>query len=76
MKKIQIQIMLYTLTKNFMKVQRNMLNPFDTKLFYKMVGWFDGQNIGVGRTRSRFNPFHQHILCGVRIFVYIPYACV
>jgi hypothetical protein len=59
-----------------MKVQGNMLNAFGTILLYKMVGWFDDQNIGVEQRRSRFNPLHQNILCGVCIFIYIPYACV
>jgi hypothetical protein len=31
-------MLLYTLTKKFMEVQRNMLNAFDLKLFYKVVG--------------------------------------
>jgi hypothetical protein len=30
-----------------MEVQKNMSNAFGIILFYKMVGWFDGQNIGV-----------------------------
>ncbi len=36
--------MLYTLTKKFMEVQRYMLNPFGIILFYKVMGWFDGQD--------------------------------
>jgi hypothetical protein len=35
--KIQIQMLLYTLTKNFIEGQGNMLNPFDIILFYKVV---------------------------------------
>jgi hypothetical protein len=31
-------MLLYTLTKTFMEVQRNMLNAFGLKLFYKVVG--------------------------------------
>jgi hypothetical protein len=42
MKKIEIQMLLYILTKYFMKVQGNMLNVFDIILFYIVVGWFDG----------------------------------
>jgi len=42
MKKIEVQMLLYTLTKNFMEVQRNMLNAFGIILYYKVVGWFDG----------------------------------
>jgi hypothetical protein len=59
-----------------MEVQRNMLKTFGAILFYKVLGWFDGQDIGVKPRGSRFNPFYQHILCGVCIFVYIPCTCV
>jgi len=43
MKKIEIQMLFYTLIKNFMEVQGNILNPFAIILFYKVEGWFDGQ---------------------------------
>jgi hypothetical protein len=76
MKKIEVQMLLYTLTNNFMEVQTNMLNPFGIILFYKVVGWFDGQYIGVEPRKPMFNPFYQHILCGVCIFVHIPCTCV
>jgi len=42
-----------------------MLNAFDILLFYIVVGWFDGQDIGVELRRPRFNPLYQHILCGI-----------
>jgi hypothetical protein len=58
MKKIEVQMLLYTLTKKFMEVQGNMLNAFDITLFYKVVGWFDGQNINVEPKRPRFNPIY------------------
>jgi hypothetical protein len=76
MKKNEIQMLLYTLTKKFMEVQGYMLNKFDMILFYKTVGWFDGYNFGVEPRRPKFNSFYQHILCGVCIFVYIPCTCV
>jgi len=47
MKKIEVQILLYTLTKKSMEIKENMLNPIDIMSLYKVVGWFDGQNIGV-----------------------------
>ncbi len=40
-------MLLYILTKNFMEIQKNMLNAIGMVLFYKVVGWFDGQNIDV-----------------------------
>jgi hypothetical protein len=76
MKNIEIQMLLYTLTKNFVEVQKNMLNVFDIILFYKVVGWFNGQNISVEPKKQKFTPFHQHILCGVCIFVYVFCTCV
>jgi hypothetical protein len=77
MEKIEVQMFLYKLTKNFMNVQRNILNIFGIILFYKVLGWFDGQNIGVEPRRPRFNPFKRHILCGVCIFMYYTlYMCV
>jgi len=50
-------MLLYTLTKNFIEVQKNMLNAFGIILFRKVMWWFDGQNIGVQPRRLRFNPF-------------------
>ncbi len=47
MKKIEVQMLLYTLTKTFIEVQGKMLNAFGIILFYKVVGWFDSQNISV-----------------------------
>jgi hypothetical protein len=76
MKKIEIQMLLHILTKNFMEVERYMLNPFGVILFYKVMKWFDGQDIGVEPRRPRFNSLNQHILYGVCIFVYIPCTCV
>jgi hypothetical protein len=35
MKKIEVQMLLYTLTKKFMKIQKNMLNAFSIILFYQ-----------------------------------------
>jgi hypothetical protein len=40
MKKIEVQMLLYKLTKKFMEVQGYMLNPFGI-FFYKVVAWFD-----------------------------------
>jgi len=70
MKKIEVQ-MLYTLTKKFIEVQGYMLNPFGIILFYKVMGWFDGQNIGVEPRKPRFNSLYRNILCEVCIFIYI-----
>jgi len=72
MKKIEVQMLLYRLTKKLMEVQIYMLNPFDIIL----PSWFDGQNIGVKPKKPRFNSLDQHILCGIYMFVYIPCTCV
>jgi len=72
MKKFEVQMLLYyTLKKKFAKVQRNILNPFDIILFYKMTGWFDYQNIGVKPKRPRSNPIYQHVLCELYIYIYM-----
>jgi hypothetical protein len=47
-----------------------MLNPFGVILFYKVVGWFDGQDIDVKPKRPRFNPLYQHILCAICIVIH------
>jgi hypothetical protein len=59
MKKIEVQMLLYMLTKKFIEVERNMLNAFGIILFYKVVGWFDGQDISVEPRRPRFNPLYK-----------------
>jgi len=76
MKKIEVQMLLYTLTKKFIEVQGYMLNPFDIILLYKMIVWFDAQNIGVEPRKPRFNSLYQHILCGICIIVYVHCTCV
>jgi hypothetical protein len=38
MKKVEIEILLSTLTKKFMEVQINILNASGIILFYKVVG--------------------------------------
>jgi len=58
------------LTKNFIEIQINMSTAFGIILFYKMVWWFDNQNIGLESRRPKFNPPYQHILCGVYIYIY------
>jgi len=77
MKKIEIQMLLYTLTKKFMEVQSYILNPFGIVLFYKVMQWFDGQNIGVEPMKPSSIPF-TNIYCvdGICIFVYISCTCV
>jgi hypothetical protein len=76
MKNIEVQMLSYTLTKKFFEVQENILNIFGIILFYKMVWWFDGQNISVQPKRPRFNPLYPHVLCEVWIFIYILCTCV
>jgi hypothetical protein len=56
MKKIEISMLLYTLTTKFIEIQINMFYPFNIILFYKVLWWFDGQDIGVEQKRPQFNP--------------------
>ncbi len=67
-------MLLYTLTNFFMEDQGYMLNPFAIILFYKVMGWFDAQDIGVEPRRPTFNYLYNHILCG--ICIYTLYMCV
>jgi hypothetical protein len=76
MKKKEIQMLLYTLTKTFIEVQGNMLNPFGIKLIYKVMWLFDSQDIVVEPKRPKFNPPYQHMFYGVCIFVYFFFTCV
>jgi hypothetical protein len=58
MKINKVQMLSYTVTKKFIEVQKNMLNAFGIILFYKMVWWFDGQNIGVKPRKLKLNPHY------------------
>ncbi len=49
-------MLLYTLTTKFIEIQINMFYPFNIILFYKVLWWFDGQDIGVEQKRPQFNP--------------------
>jgi hypothetical protein len=64
------------LTKNFIEIEGNMLNAFGIILFYKVVWWFDGKNIGLKQRKPKLNPLYRHILCEVCILIYIPCTCV
>jgi hypothetical protein len=76
MKKIEIEILSYTLTKNFIEIQGNMLNAFGIILFYKMVWWFDGQHwCGVKKTKVQF-PLLTYIIRNTFIRMYTLYMCV
>jgi hypothetical protein len=75
MKKIEIEMLLYTLTKQFMEVQGYMLNPFGIIFIYKVVGWFDGQDIGVKPRKPKF-PLLTYIMWTMYICVYTLYMCV
>jgi hypothetical protein len=54
-----------------------MLNPFGIILFYKVMGWFDGQDIGVEPMRPKFNPpLLTYIMWNMYICIYMLYMCV
>jgi hypothetical protein len=69
-------MLLYTLTKRFIEVQGKMLNAFGIILFYKVVGWFDNQDISVEPRRPMFNPFTNiYYVEYIYIFIYISCTC-
>ncbi len=47
MKKFEIEMLTYTLTKDFIEVEKNMLNAFG--LIDKAMWWFNGQDISVNQ---------------------------
>jgi hypothetical protein len=62
-----------------MEVQIYMLNPFRIILFYKVVGWFDGQDIDVEQGDQSSIPFtNMYYVEYVYIYIYIYtlYMCV
>jgi hypothetical protein len=77
MKKIKIKMLLYALIENVMEVQKYMLNPFGIILFYKVVGWFDGQDISVEPRKPRFSPsLLTYTMWNMYIHIYFLYICV
>jgi hypothetical protein len=76
MKKIEVQMLLYTLTKNFMEDQKYMLNPFGVILFYKVVGWFDGRNIVWNQVDQGSIPFTNiYYVEYVYLYIYFVHVC-
>jgi hypothetical protein len=70
-------MLLYTLTKNFIKVKKNVLNAFGIILFYKMMWWFDGQDIGVELKNTKVqSPLLAYIMWNMYIGMYTLYICV
>jgi hypothetical protein len=70
-------MLLYTLTKTFIEVQRNMVNAFDIILFYRMVWWFDHRDIGVEPTKAKIQSLSTNIYyVEYNIHIYIPCTCV
>ncbi len=69
-------MLLYTLIKKFIEVQRKMLNPFGIIFFYKVVWWFDGQDIdqcGTNETKVQ-SPFATYVMWS--IYIYTLYICL
>jgi hypothetical protein len=70
-------MLLYTLIENVMEVQKYILNPFDIILFYKVVGWFDAQDIGVEPKRPKFSPpLPTYTMWNMYIRICTLYMCV
>jgi hypothetical protein len=64
--------------KKFMEVQRNMSNAFGIILFYKVVGWFDGQDIVWNEEDQGSIPFTNiYYMWSMHICIYTLYnMCV
>jgi hypothetical protein len=67
MKKFEIEMLLYTLTKKYMEIQWNILNPFGITLIAKWWASLMAKAMCLKPRRPKFNPFYQHILCEICI---------
>jgi hypothetical protein len=53
-----------------------MFNAFGIILFYKMVCWFDGQDIGVEQKRPMVNPLtNKYYVKYVYLYIYLVHMC-
>ncbi len=69
-------MLLYTLIKKFIEVQGNILNAFGIILFYKMVWWFDGQNIVWNQRDQSSIPFTNiYYVEYVYLYIYLVHVC-
>ncbi len=59
-----------------MKIQWNILKPFDITLIAKWWAGLMAKTLCLEPRRPKFNPFDQHISCEICIFVYIFCTCV
>jgi hypothetical protein len=66
-----------------MVVQENMLNIFGIILFYKVMGWIKGQDIGIGprhwhgaKETKVQSPLPTYIMWSMHIHIYTLYMCV
>jgi hypothetical protein len=74
-KKFNVQMLLYTLTKRFIEVHVKCI--WYHIVLQNGVWWFDGQDIGMELKTPKLNPPYQHIFCGVYIIIiYIFCTCV
>jgi hypothetical protein len=64
-------MLLYTTIKKFMEVLKKHVKCIWYHIVYKVMGWFDGQYIGVEQRKPRFNPLYQHILHVEYAYLYI-----
>jgi hypothetical protein len=75
MKKIEVQMLLHTLTKKFIEVKGNMFNAFGIILFYKVIWWFYSQDIETKETKVQ-SPLPTCIMWSMYIHIYTLYMCV
>jgi len=76
MKKFEIQMLLYTLTKTFMEVQGYMLNPFGIILFYKVVGRLMAKTLVWNQGGQGSIPFTNiYYVEYVYLYIYLVHVC-
>jgi len=70
--KIEIEMLLYTLTKKFIEIQGKMLNAFVIICFTKWCGLMTKTLYQCEANETKVQSPLPNILCGICIFVYIP----
>ncbi len=76
MKTFEVQLLLYTLIKKLMEIFLNMLNVIGIIKFYKVMGWFDGQDIRVEPKRQGSIPFTNiYYVQYVYSYIYLVHVC-
>jgi hypothetical protein len=76
MKKIEVQMLLYTLTKKFMEIQRYMLIHLVSYYFTKWLGDLMAKPLVWNQGTQGLFPLPIYIMWSMYICIYILHMCV